>query len=130
MLLNVGSGGGAAAAPTGGAGTAATEAPAAEAKEEKKEEGIVTPCSSIDQRNADVALFLREGGVRRGHGLRVVRLGLAASKVSNNLNSCSVAEIYSKLIRQRFQRSKSLQPTPVHQCSESSTWFFCDLSHV
>ncbi|KAI4154622.1 MAG: hypothetical protein L6R39_001359 [Caloplaca ligustica] len=38
MLLNVGSGGGAAAAPTGGAGTAATEAPAAEAKEEKKEE--------------------------------------------------------------------------------------------
>ncbi|KAL8763594.1 MAG: hypothetical protein Q9184_000650 [Pyrenodesmia sp. 2 TL-2023] len=38
MLLNVGSGGGAAAAPTGGAGTAATEAPAEEAKEEKKEE--------------------------------------------------------------------------------------------
>ncbi|KAL8720341.1 MAG: hypothetical protein Q9225_002769 [Loekoesia sp. 1 TL-2023] len=38
MLLNVGSGGGAAAAPTGGAGPAATEAPAEAAKEEKKEE--------------------------------------------------------------------------------------------
>lgn len=40
MLLNVGSGGGAAAAPTGGAGGAgAADAPAEEAKEEKKEEG-------------------------------------------------------------------------------------------
>ncbi|KAL8907883.1 MAG: hypothetical protein Q9207_001120 [Kuettlingeria erythrocarpa] len=38
MLLNVGSGGGAAAAPTSGAGATATEAPAEEAKEEKKEE--------------------------------------------------------------------------------------------
>ncbi|KAI4207219.1 MAG: hypothetical protein LQ346_000713 [Caloplaca aetnensis] len=38
MLLNVGSGGGAAAAPTGGAGATATEVPAEEAKEEKKEE--------------------------------------------------------------------------------------------
>ncbi|KAL8633046.1 hypothetical protein Q9189_001300 [Teloschistes chrysophthalmus] len=39
MLLNVGSGGGAAAAPTGGAGGGATaEAPAEQAKEEKKEE--------------------------------------------------------------------------------------------
>ena len=40
MLLNVGSGGGAAAAPAGGAGPgAAADGPAEEAKEEKKEEG-------------------------------------------------------------------------------------------
>ncbi|MCJ1225411.1 60S acidic ribosomal protein P1 [Toensbergia leucococca] len=39
MLLNVGSGGGAAAAPTSGAtGGAAADAPAEEAKEEKEEE--------------------------------------------------------------------------------------------
>ncbi|KAL8930277.1 MAG: hypothetical protein Q9208_000894 [Pyrenodesmia sp. 3 TL-2023] len=38
MLLNVGSGGGAAAAPTGAAGAIATEAPAEDVKEEKKEE--------------------------------------------------------------------------------------------
>ena len=38
MLLNVGSGGGAAAAPTGGAaGGATADAPAEEAKEEKEE---------------------------------------------------------------------------------------------
>ena len=40
MLLNVGSGGGAAAAPAGGAtGGGATDAPAEEAKNEEKEEG-------------------------------------------------------------------------------------------
>ncbi|KAI4136714.1 MAG: hypothetical protein LQ341_005484 [Variospora aurantia] len=38
MLLNVGSGGGAAGAPTGGAGPVANEVPVDEAKEEKKEE--------------------------------------------------------------------------------------------
>ena len=45
MLLNVGSGGGAAAAPTSGAtGGAAADAPAEEAKEEK-EEGTLSPNS-------------------------------------------------------------------------------------
>ncbi|KAI4220976.1 MAG: hypothetical protein L6R36_007230 [Xanthoria steineri] len=38
MLLNVGSGGGAAAAPTGSAGGGATETATEEVKEEKKEE--------------------------------------------------------------------------------------------
>jgi len=49
MLLNVGSGGGAAAAPSGAAaGGASGDAPAEAKEEEKKEEGIVaTPCRTL-----------------------------------------------------------------------------------
>jgi ribosomal protein L12E/L44/L45/RPP1/RPP2 len=52
MLLNVGSGGGAAAAPSGAAaGGASGDAPAEAKEEEKKEEGIsTTPCRTLRDR--------------------------------------------------------------------------------
>lgn len=53
MLLNVGSGGGAAGAPTGGAGPVANEVPVDEAKEEKKEEGTVYVRSSVYHAGTD-----------------------------------------------------------------------------
>jgi hypothetical protein len=71
LLLNVGSGGGAAAAPAaGGAGgaAAADDAPAAE----EKEEGTSAPYSNTQSCETDI--LHREGGVRRGHGLRSLRL--------------------------------------------------------
>lgn len=72
MLLNVGSGGGAAAAPTGGAGVAPTEVPVDEAKDEKKEEGTVYPCSDSVTLWYLRGVSFRERGVGRGHGFRVV----------------------------------------------------------
>ncbi|KAL8977906.1 MAG: hypothetical protein Q9177_006533 [Variospora cf. flavescens] len=53
MLLNVGSGGGAAGAPTGGAGPVANEVPVVEAKEEKKEEGTVYVRSPVYHAGTD-----------------------------------------------------------------------------
>lgn len=67
LLLNVGSGGGAAAAAAPG-GAAAGGAAAEEEKEEEKEEGW-----SFTRQSA-VLTPRREGGVRRRHGLRSVRL--------------------------------------------------------
>lgn len=81
MLLNVGSGGGAAAAaPSGGAGAAAAggDAPAEEKKEEKKEEGMCAVCPGGGGTVAallTMSCLSREGGIRRRHGLRSVRLG-------------------------------------------------------
>lgn len=75
MLLNVGSGGGAAAPAAGGAsggGAAAGGAAEEETKEEEKEEGQSTETEIIWLRYTDNDY--REGRVRRGHGLRSLRL--------------------------------------------------------
>lgn len=80
LLLNVGSGGGAAAAAApaaGGAGGAAAPE-AAEEKKEEKEEGMSPSwllSQACDPDAADTMPY-REGGVRRGHGFRSVRLSL------------------------------------------------------
>ena len=74
LLLNVGSGGGAAAAPaSGGAGGAAAGGDAAPAEEEK-EEGTFTHLA--DKQRTQTNTSHREGGVRRGHGLRSLRLSV------------------------------------------------------
>lgn len=70
LLLNVGSGGGAApaaaAAGTAGPGAAAPEAAKEEEKSEEKE-------VSYTQRPASVRpLLISIAGVRRGHGLRII----------------------------------------------------------
>jgi hypothetical protein len=71
LLLNVGSGGGAAAAPTaGGAGGAAAGGDAAPAEEEKEEGASFRTAYSRKW----LLTLHREGGVRRGHGLRSFRL--------------------------------------------------------
>lgn len=74
MLLNVGSGGGAAAPASGGAAAPAAGGAAAEEtkEEEKKEEGELR--SKKESEKAVTDKFNREGGVRRGHGLRSLRL--------------------------------------------------------
>jgi large subunit ribosomal protein LP1 len=76
LLTNVGSGGGAPAAAVGGA-AAGGAAPAAEAAaEEKKEEGKGSKLLKLGSANRDTDPSYREGGVRRGHGLRSVRLNV------------------------------------------------------
>jgi hypothetical protein len=74
MLLNVGSGGGAAAPASGGAAAPAAGGAAAEEtkEEEKKEEGEIKSKKESEKVVTDD--FYREGGVRRGHGLRSLRL--------------------------------------------------------
>ena len=72
LLLNVGSGGGAAPAAGGAAPAAGGAADAAPAAEEKKEEGMFTTrflCNKEQRLTHN-----REGGVGRGHGLRSFRL--------------------------------------------------------
>ena len=73
-MTNVGSAGPAAPAAAGGAAAAAP----AEAAEEKKEEGTLL---SLTYRNTppelDTNISYREGGVRRGHGLRSLRLSVS-----------------------------------------------------
>lgn len=74
MLLNVGSGGGAAPAAGAAAGGAAAGGDAAPeaAKEEEKEEGKPTrPQLSIANMTDNLD---REGGIRRRHGFRSLRL--------------------------------------------------------
>lgn len=76
LLTNVGSGG--PAAPAGAAAGGAAEAPAEAAGEEKKkEEGKVTPWVVWDVSACANSLY-REGGVRRGHGLRSLRLSVSS----------------------------------------------------
>lgn len=79
MLMNVGGGSGAAAAPAAAPAAAAggaTEAAAPAAEEKKKEEG--TSQFVYGQRNAQrTNTLFREGGVRRGHGLRSLRLSVS-----------------------------------------------------
>ena len=75
LLTNVGSGGGGAAPAAGGA-AAGGAAPAEEAKEEAKAEGSYTLSlgdhAGVRDLNTDIRD--REGGVRRRHGIRSVRL--------------------------------------------------------
>ena len=75
LLSNVGSGGGAAAPAAGGAaagGAEAAEAP----KEEAKAEGSYTTYLGDRFREQDMTTDIRnrEGGVRRRHGIRSLRL--------------------------------------------------------
>lgn len=74
MLLNVGSGGGAAAAAGAASGGAAAggDAPAEAAKEEEKEEGKQPRALILRVKTANN--MSREGGVRRRHGFRSLRL--------------------------------------------------------
>ena len=76
LLMNVGSGGGAAAAPAaGGAAAAGGDAAADAPKEEAKEEGGLNNTLGIIKDDLlTVVSANREGGVRRGHGLRSFRL--------------------------------------------------------
>jgi len=80
MLMNVGAGGGAAAAPAaaGGAAAASGDAPAEEAKEEKAEgrflQHIYPGLVSGNRGQRLMFVACREGGVRRGHGFRSLRL--------------------------------------------------------
>jgi hypothetical protein len=69
--LNVGSGGGAAAAPTAG-GAAAGGDVAEEKKEEEKEEGTKIRIPHLDYGNTNT--LHSQGRVRRGYGLRSLRL--------------------------------------------------------
>lgn len=70
--MNVGSGGGAAAAAPAAGGAAAPAA--ADEKVEEKAEGMDTQSSGTCRIVALTTGFFREGGVRRGHGLRSLRL--------------------------------------------------------
>lgn len=72
LLVNVGSGGGAAAAPgaAAAAGGAVADAPA----EEAKEEGTFWLLLRELKGSIVLIYFCREGGVRRGHGFRSLRL--------------------------------------------------------
>ena len=78
LLVNVGSGGGAAPA-AGGAAPAAGGASDAPAAEEKKEEGksIFLTMKNARGARADQNCFHREGGVRRRHALRSLRLSVS-----------------------------------------------------
>jgi large subunit ribosomal protein LP1 len=75
LLTNVGSGGAAAPAAVGGAAAGAA-APAEAAAEEKKEEGKDSKLVRLGFANRNTDRWYREGGVRRGHGLRSVRLNV------------------------------------------------------
>lgn len=83
-LASVPSGGGGGAAAAGGAAAGGgAEAPK---EEEKKEEGMHL---SFDLRAVSEALTLsREGGVRRGHGLRSLRLSVVLPR--NHLTWCGL----------------------------------------
>ncbi len=77
LLVNVGSGGGAAAPAAGGAAAAGGDAAAPAAEE--KEEGASNSSSPIIAAPMDANTRRREGGVRRGHGLRSLRLSTYAA---------------------------------------------------
>ena len=75
LLLNVGSGGGAAAAaPSGGAtGGATADAPAEEEKKEEKEEGKSYRVNTHVM-YANICISCRKRGIGRGYGLWAFRL--------------------------------------------------------
>jgi ribosomal protein L12E/L44/L45/RPP1/RPP2 len=85
LLLNVGSGGGAAPAAGGAAPAAgAADAPAAE---EKKEEGKwidIPKRQRSREQHADKDIAHREGGVRRRYGLRSLRLSVSLRLASKS----------------------------------------------
>jgi large subunit ribosomal protein LP1 len=86
LLVNVGSGGGAAPA-AGGAAPAAGGASDAPAAEEKKEEGKSTSPTMKNRGHtsifADQFPHYREGGVRRRHGLRSLRLSVSLRRLAS-----------------------------------------------
>jgi ribosomal protein L12E/L44/L45/RPP1/RPP2 len=86
LLVNVGSGGGAAPA-AGGAAPAAGGASDAPAAEEKKEEGKSTFPTMKNRGHtsifADRFPIYREGGVRRRHGLRSLRLSVSLRRLAS-----------------------------------------------
>lgn len=84
LLLNVGSGGGA-AAPAGGAAPAAGGA-AEEAAPEKKEEGKLRTAKELRDKGPNWLTDRnhREGGVRRRHGLRSLRLSASPTAYSQS----------------------------------------------
>lgn len=73
LLLNVGSGGGAAAASASSGGAASGEAAPEAAKEEEKVEGKIIP-EYRNMQSRRLTHSYRQGGVRRGYGLRSLRL--------------------------------------------------------
>jgi len=85
--LNVGSGGGAAAAPAAGGAAAGGAAEAAPAEEEK-EEGMFPQSSFPASLDGATNTVYREGGVRRGHGLRSLRLNDLSSPFSSPFCHC------------------------------------------
>lgn len=78
LLLNVGSGGGAAPAAAGGAPVAGGDAAADAPAEAAKEEGKFRDSADLGKRGgimgSKLTVCYREGRVRRGHGLRSFRL--------------------------------------------------------
>lgn len=74
LLLNVGSGGGAAAAAPAAGGAAAGGAAAEEAPAEEKAEGKDSRETDEQKESAQANRINREGGVRRRHGFRSIRL--------------------------------------------------------
>jgi hypothetical protein len=76
LLTNVGSGGAAAPAAVGGAAAGAAAPAEAAAAEEKKEEGKDLKPVRLGFADRNTDRLYREGGVRRGHGLRSVRLNV------------------------------------------------------
>lgn len=94
LLLNVGSGGGAAAPAAGGA--AGGEAAAAEEKPAEEEEGMEHPYypRCFLYRNTDI--LYSQGGVRRGYGLRSLRLECLRIQSPFNLNCITTVRSPSK----------------------------------
>ena len=117
MLTNVGSGGAPAAAGAAAAG-GAVAAEAAPAAEEKKEEGTKFRWTSSDSHPASVPHFLamntnpsnREGGVRRGHGLRSVRLSVFVPFTISRFYRNPICSLFLSL----FRPSSLSHPSPTH----------------
>ena len=80
LLTNIGSAG--PAAPVAAGGAAPEAAPA---EDKKKEEGMADPYAQITY---SVLTPHREGGVRRGHGLRSVRLSASLRSAFSFLSFC------------------------------------------
>lgn len=77
LLLNVGSGGGAAAPAAGAAGGAADAGAAADApKAEEKEEGSFNTLMNLCLMASNANSLNREGRIRRRHGIRSIRLSV------------------------------------------------------
>lgn len=111
-MLNVGSGGGAAAAPSGGAtGGAPADAPVEEEKKEEKEEGK-PHYINIEVMCANNCISHREGGIGRGYGLWAFRLDTLYSWFTSYCNQ-NVAEKNIPSLQER-RPGGPLSPVQVH----------------
>lgn len=132
LLLNVGSGGGAAAAPAAGGAAAAGGAVEAAPAEEEKEEGThFTPLSleadSITGTVTDQYCHNREGRVRRGHGLRSLRLSVRGFMYCPQFSSTTFPrkEIHTKPLAQETKRQFCSQCIhPILPCISLPNQFF------